>query len=351
MATQLLTPRMLHIFGDESSHKGKHKFLVYGTVSCDRSMVPKIREEIEKAKKGKSLEWHWSESKYPELYPGLVDTIFKCRDNFGLRFRCLVVNTRHTRHKEYSDDDPDLGLEKYIHLHLMTYANDQKAKAQFFVQLDERTPKYRAEAQKRALNAADRRDNLRTYDLFADAIDVRSHTSPLVQVADVLSGAVAYVTNERYLLSDASPKKKALAERIAKLANIPIVGHAKELGVRRGELRSLAFATNPRVTSDFIIWHLHLRAEEEKVLRALSAEQLSRYSPDATYADLQRDGYRIVVECARCDRSISDYLSARPHNGIKLVSSKPTRCGKCGRRGIVHLKASHFHRTRSERNA
>lgn len=160
----------------------------------------------------------------------------------------------------------------------------------------------------------------------------------MVQVADVLSGAIAYVKNERYLAQVVGSKKLAVAERVAKLANIPIVGLAKAVGIQRGELRSLAFATNPYVSPSFIIWNLHLRAKEEAALRALSKEQLGRYSRDTTYGDLRDEGYRIVVECARCDQSIPDYMAVRPDNGAKLISSKSARCRLCGNRGIVHLK-------------
>jgi len=92
------TPRLLHIFGDESSHRGNHNFLVYGTVSCERDKVPLIVEEIEKAKRGKSIEWHWSEfsgrgrvlagARFPPFMPrGIPDVLRPAASRFLDKYR------------------------------------------------------------------------------------------------------------------------------------------------------------------------------------------------------------------------------------------------------------------------
>lgn len=333
--------KFLHIYGDESSHTGNHKFLVYGTMSCERHNVGKILERLEEARQGRDLEWKWSEPHHRELYPGFVKAIFKCRDDLGLRYRCMVVNTRHARHREYNNSDPDLGLEKYIFYHLLDYARRQKAEAEFHVLLDERTPKYTAETQKRALNARDRADNRRTHELFSVVRDVKSTESRLVQAADVISGAVAYVMNERYRAPTVSPQKLALAELVAKLAAIPCVGPARRLGIRTGDLRSLAMPTFWNTTNDcgFSSWHLHLRTDEEKKLKTLSKEQFTPFSRSQTYGHIADQGFRIVLECARCDHRNADYLSIRPAFANRALKDRPLpACGKCGRGGIVLLK-------------
>lgn len=335
-----LPPRLLHIFGDESSHKGNHKFLVYGTVSCERERLPKIVAELEAASKGRNLEWKWSGNHHRALYPEFVDAIMRSKNQYGLRFRCLVVNTRHSRHGEYNNSDADLGLEKYIFFHLLSYARQQKAEARFFVQLDERTKKYTSESQRISLNHRDRAENGRTYELFAELSNVNSTSSRLVQAADVLSGAVAYVVNERYLMPQANAEKRALAERVARGFRVPIVGPAKRLGIQRGDLRSLAFETLPNLseTSGFNSWHLHLRAKEEDEIRAKSRDQLSRYRRDQTFGEIAAEGNQLILECARCDHRHNDYLSANPNFSKRRISEKPLPpCGKCGRNGIVYL--------------
>ncbi len=173
--------RRLHIYGDESSHGGQHKFLVYGTVSCDRNSVPEILARLEKATGGKQHEWKWSGKHYRELYPDFVKAIFDCRNRFGLRYRSLVVSARHARHSEYNNHDPDLGLEKYIFLHLNHYAKTHKGDVRFSVLLDKRTSKYSAETLKRSLNARDKGERQRAYEIFEDVLDVDSKSSRLVQ--------------------------------------------------------------------------------------------------------------------------------------------------------------------------
>jgi hypothetical protein len=338
MATR---PRQLHIYGDESSHTGNHKFLVYGTVSCERHKVPMILAELEKARQGRELEWKWSAPHHRGLYPAFVRAIFKCRDEHGLRYRCIAGNTRHARHTEYNNSDPDLGLEKYIFFHLLDYGRRQKGDARFYVLLDKRTNKYTAETQKRALNARDKKIHNWGYDRYAEVLDVESTSSRFVQAADVISGAVAHVMNERYLAPDASPEKRALAELVAKLARIPSVGPAARLKVKRGELRSIGMETLANVTDTcgFASWHMHLRVEEEEKLKARSKEQFAPYARTDTYGHVAADGFKIVLECARCDHRHTDYLSIRPAFANAQLKDRPLpACGKCGKNGIVLLK-------------
>lgn len=335
--------RRIHIFGDESSHNGNHKFLVYGTVSCERKNLPAILELIDTARKGRDIdEWKWSGKHHRDLYPGFVDAIFKCRDDLGLKYRCLIVNTRHARHAEYNNNDPDLGLEKYIFLHLLDYARKLRDDAIFHVQLDWRTKKYTGEVLKRSLNGRDRHEHGRPYQLFADVLDVDSKSSRLVQVADVLSGAVAWVANERYLAADSSAHKRNLAEYVARKADIPSIGAAKRLGIERGDLRSLIIGTPRDVidTCGFAIWRLHLRKREEEEAKARSRAHLSAFPQTMSYAEVAERGYKVVFECPHCDRQHFDYLSLNRGFSKRLLKHKTKMppCTLCGRGGVVSFK-------------
>lgn len=214
--------------------------------------------------------------------------------------------------------------------------------ARLYVLLDQRTKKYSGEAQKRSLNGRDFEERRRPYPLFQEVLDVDSKSSRLVQAADVISGAVAWVMSERYLARDSSAKKRELAEHMAKRARIPSVGPAKRLGNERGTLLSLSIETPPYAIDEcgFASWHLHLRAEEEAKVRAVSKVQLGHFPPDTTFADLAAKGFRITLECPRCDRRHLDYLSAKPafgHSRLRDRRKMPS-CSKCGRSGVVLLR-------------
>ncbi len=210
----------------------------------------------------------------------------------------------------------------------------------FYATLDKRTSKYKGEVQKITLNARLRTEAGIDYDLFEEVKDVESDTSVLVQAADVISGAVGYVMNERYLAEDASPQKLALAEHVAMRAAIPSVGQAEKLKIKKGDLRSLSLPTPKKVIDGcgFASWHLNLRKREQDARKAYCKEQLAQFPRDMTYGGLRDLGYQVALECVYCDRQHNDYMSINGDFANRSIKKRPLPfCGLCGRVGIVSL--------------
>jgi len=254
-----LVPTRLCIFGDESSHKGHH-YLVYGTVSFNANRLSKIEERLRASiPETHAFERKWNHKGFLGLYIKFVDQIFRCCNDFGLSFRCTVIDAHQANSPEYRSDEPETSLERYIYHHLRGYTRRTLAPegTRFVVTLDESPLRRSAEVQAITLNRTYRRDSGNDFDIFESVVDGTSKENLMIQAADVLTGAVAWVWNKRYASSDASEHKKTLAAHIAKRARLPATGLLAKAGVPRGGVLTLGTPTLPHHESHgFAIWRM-----------------------------------------------------------------------------------------------
>lgn len=83
----------LCIVGDESSHTGHH-YLAYGTVSFNQARKVAIEKRLQATIPPPPLDFErsWNHKGYLGLYLKFVDAVFRCRNDYGLSFRCTVVD-------------------------------------------------------------------------------------------------------------------------------------------------------------------------------------------------------------------------------------------------------------------
>lgn len=115
--------------------------------------------------KGYPHEIKWKKNRHQKTRIDFINAVLDCRA-LGLSYRCIVVETAQANHAKYNKNDPALGLEKYIHVFLNQFAYRQEGEARFFVLLDPRTSRYPSATLKTTLNAEDKRDRNRRYDIF-----------------------------------------------------------------------------------------------------------------------------------------------------------------------------------------
>jgi hypothetical protein len=332
-------PYKVHIFGDETSHTG-HDYLAYGTMDCPRAELPAITSLLNEAKKGRR-EFKWSGEMSRDL-EHFVDTIFLCRSRHELSFRCMTVKTAHADHHKHNDGDAYLGLEKYIFFHLLGYARRQHvtSNTRFYVVLDKLKDKHTFDGLRRALNFRVRNESGRLFDMYPDVIGVESHTQVLVQAADVLAGCVAWVWNKHYEKRSDS-KKVALAQKIATLANLDLSTTARADGVRRGHYLNFGYPTRRnQETHGFAIWEMNLIKEIESEARKKALEHLANFPSDMTFAELAERGFKIGIQCLKCNRRSANLFEFAPSFGRRHLSDKHRPpCKICQKPGILTLRA------------
>jgi hypothetical protein len=336
--------RHLEIFGDESSQQ--KRFSVYGTVSCETHETAMLEGRLEEALSPHGAEVKWNALNDIPAYERFGAALFTSFRNSTLRYRAIVVE-RH--HEQTASISRELRLIKYIHTLLMGYARDHaKRDCCFYVHLDGGGTDLLLDSLRQYLNRHDQSLHGRTFDAFKLIKPADSKTSRLVQAADLLSGAIAYVTHGEHLKAGHSASRRQFAEFIANKAQLPASERLKKKGAAPfGALETLGEETHRAVAlKGLSIWHVDPRAEAEKAIRRLSKDQLSLIPKGLRFGELKQWGFEIDVVCPRCDRYRRDFLRDNEVLRSFLTSSAPRlscqRKSGCEGRGIVLLRPDPF---------
>jgi hypothetical protein len=317
--------------------------MVYGVVSLPGHRGAEIKKLLEYPKF--DHEFHWKKcGHHIEEHKRFVNTIFDCLHHKQLRFECIVVNRRHMDNATYNDSDPDLALEKYIYRKLLNTALKADPSARFVVRLDEgREKRYPPEDMQRMLNQGYRKEHPKrlTHSPFASVKVLSSKRSRFVQAADVLSGAVAWVWNERYKADDKGEDKESLAKLVARRFDTQVTSKLALLrGVKQKHYLSLGYETAAFAERGFSIWDFDLRADKLEKRKTLSAEQCAAFpDPNTRFRDLAGD-YRIDLECVYCGDKIRNSLGnpeLNRFNSLRVRTRERPMCMECGRRRVAIL--------------
>jgi len=335
----------LDIFGDESSQQ--KRFAVYGTVSCEAHETRAIEQELTSALLPHASEVKWNKLSDVEAYKRFTSALFECFKSTTLRYRCIVVERLHE--DQDNSVSPELRLIKYIHTLLMSFARDHAHRAcHFHVRLDGGSTDASLDSLCQYLNRQDRKEHRRDYDAFKVIEPAESKDSRLVQAADLLSGAIAYVTNGEHFKCGRAENRQRFAEFIAQKAQLPPSTRLKAKGVTAfGTLESLGEETFKALALKGVgIWHVDPRAQAERTMRQLSRDQLALLPKGLTFGELKRWGFQIDVVCPRCDRyrkdfarDNSDFCLRRLHSGPRLRCQRKSGCPTLG---VILLRPDPF---------
>lgn len=244
-------PKTHHVYCDESQTSGA-RFTVYGGIIIPANSVPVFDDVIAQwrlvYKMNRELKWERvSKQKYAE-YQSLVDLFFEHVAAKFLSFKAVVFDT-HDRYYRRDRRDKDAGFYKlYYHFLLYKfgpYAHDDEHR--LYVFLDERSTLYKLDVLCIILNRGIKKRFYRTVDVVKVIEPRDSKKCNLIQVADVIMGAIGYHSNDLHRRRDAGKHKVNLADYIAKKAG----------------LRTLKEGTSPRRV-DFEIWRWKSPAARQK---------------------------------------------------------------------------------------
>lgn len=196
------------------------RYLVVGGLTLPRTNHEALATELAALKKSKGFraegEFKWGKvSKgYLPHYKELLEWFFQHLKSNHLPFRAHVVDTSAHVYRQYGDGDREKAFYK-IFYHLLFQSVRRLALEEegsnVLILLDDKTNRYpfRLDVLKKALNARLKRE-LGISELVANVEPRQSsgkNAEPLIQIADILIGAIGYVRNGHLNKPGASPAK------------------------------------------------------------------------------------------------------------------------------------------------
>lgn len=221
---------MRHVFVDESSQNAHH-YMVLGALILPGDLVREADDLISHilATHGmpeSELKWtKISRGKLP-CYQSVIDAYFTELVKQGAEFHAVIVDCHGLDHHAYNDGDADLGFNKFL-FSLLNYRVGFRfgMSEKIVVDLDARNSSRHPRELQECLNRTFARKHKSPMHFpFSRVAHRDSRGSRLIQVADLLTGAVAWHKNEHDLKPGASPAKSSIAQSIAQCVAVDRLG-------------------------------------------------------------------------------------------------------------------------------
>lgn len=207
-------PNTYNIYCDESCHleNDKQKAMVLGAVWCAADKVKEIAVRIREIKQKHSLKpsfeikWTKISAAKVDFYLDLVDYFF---DDDDINFRALIVPEKDKlNHQKFNSQTHDVWYYK-MYFDLLKVLLSPQERYRIYIDIKDTNSSEKVFQLHEVLS-----NNL--YDFSRTIVEkvqqIRSHESELLQLADLLIGAVSYVSRDL----DTSVGKVEVVERIKK---------------------------------------------------------------------------------------------------------------------------------------
>lgn len=214
--------RLYNIYCDES-RQCADRFMILGGIIIPAAAINTFNQTMAAYRQmtGMHAELKWSKvtnQKYKE-YQTFVDHFFALVNTNTIHFKAMMLDTHHLDHRRFSRGDYEVGFYKFYYQLLLhkfgkVYCTHKKP-CRFIVHLDERKSSYQLSELKTILNNGMAR-NFKIADRPFHSIEpIDSKQSEVLQICDIILGAIGFQKNGYHLLAGTRKAKKDLANYIA----------------------------------------------------------------------------------------------------------------------------------------
>lgn len=231
----------------DESGISNHRFTVVGAICLRSNRIREVHDSITAFRQRHNMhaELKWSkvsDSKFEE-YKTLVDYFFALNNMNFLQFHAIIFDNHGANHRRYNEGDQDVGLSKLYHqLMVHRFGRTCGRHGDLCVCVDRRNSSTSLDDLKNMANAVVARDCGIDGSPFKQLIPLDSKADDLLQLNDVILGAVCAARNGKHLLAAGRESKRELAKLVL-----------EKSGLTTFERDS------PRSVHRFTIWNLRLR--------------------------------------------------------------------------------------------
>jgi hypothetical protein len=211
----MIVPEQDYLFIADEAGISKDRFTVVGGICLHKSVVEGVYKTLQNYREAFNMkaELKWQKISNQKLaeYQALVDYFLALNSSNKIQFHSIIFDSHEWNHKKYNDGEADYGLSKlYYQLILRKFVCRCAGSGSLYVCLDHRNSKTSLIDLQRMINAAALRDHGHHQPL-KQLVSKVSHDDDLLQLNDVILGAVCAVRNGKHLLADTRTSKKTIA--------------------------------------------------------------------------------------------------------------------------------------------
>ncbi|VTZ25760.1 conserved hypothetical protein [Methylocella tundrae] len=215
----VLHPAQDFAFFCDESGISTDRFTVVGGLCLPKHNIPIVLENMAAYRKKfnmtKELKWSKITDNKFEEYKQLVDYFFAMNSTNKCHFHSIIFDNHKWRHNKFNDGDSDIGLSKlYYQLLHHKFCKKCAPRGTLYVRLDRRNSSTCLEDLRNMLNRAAARDHKIETSPFKVIEPADSKECDILQINDVILGAVCAVRNGKHLLETGRKSKKDIANMV-----------------------------------------------------------------------------------------------------------------------------------------
>lgn len=232
-----MLPEQDYIFIVDEAGISNDRFTVVGGICLHKSTLEGVYRTMQEYREAfnmkAELKWTKVSDQKETEYRWLVDYFFAMNNSNRLQFHSVIFDSHQWNHHKYNDGVGDTGLSKlYYQLILHKFMCHCGPHGSLYVCMDHRNSQTSLHDLRNMLNATGRRDHGLS-DPLKQLISKHSHDDDLLQLNDVILGAVCAVRNGKHLLSDYRKSKRLLALQVLEKSGLSTFERDSPKGVNR----------------------------------------------------------------------------------------------------------------------
>jgi len=232
-----MLPEQDYVFIVDEAGISNDRFTVVGGICLHRDTLEGVYKTMAQYREAFNMkaELKWSKVSDQKMveYQWLVDYFFAMNNSNLLQFHSIIFDSHQWNHHRYNEGVGDTGLSKlYYQLILHKFLCHCGPHGSLYVCLDHRNSQTSLHDLKGMLNATGRRDH-GLIDPLKQLVSKHSHDEDLLQLNDVILGAVCAARNGKHLLADYRKSKRLLAMQVMEKSGLTTFERDSPKGVGR----------------------------------------------------------------------------------------------------------------------
>lgn len=234
----MLVPPQDFIFIADEAGISNDRYTVVGGLAMHKntlvSAYSTLKEYRRKHNMTAELKWQRVSNQKLDEYKALVDYFFAMNSSNYMHFHSIVFDSHQWNHRKYNEGDQDIGLSKlYYQLMLHKFVKIYAKKGELFIRVDHRNSQTPLEDIRRMLNATAARDHGITTSPVKQLVACDLKACDLLQLNDVILGAVCAARNGRHLIEGGRLAKRAIAQHVLDQSGLETFERDSPHGLKR----------------------------------------------------------------------------------------------------------------------